>query len=106
MTVKVMAGEAAVEAPETARLTGKSVRERVADPPVEQKQSDLLWEAGGGEYISRRVSRRRRARGSFGDVLFVQLILSALLAGGVWSGLTFGGDEVREICISIMKLFG
>ena len=98
MTVKVMAGEAAVSAPEAVRPPEKSV----------SHQPDELFPvtAGEGEYVSRRASHRRHARGSFGDVLFVQLILSVLLAGGVWSGLTFGGDEVREICVSIMKLFG
>jgi len=98
MTVKVMAGGAAVQ-PVNAPVPDVSPQERAEHVP------DVL-DYGDAAYISRRVSRRRRARGSFGDVLFIQLILSALLAGGVWSGLTFGGDEVREICKSIMKLFG
>lgn len=102
MTVKVMAGEAAVQpvvvpVPEVPSREG-SERELYAEPEVTAAGEDI--------YVSRRSSRRRRARGSFADVLFVQLILSVLLAGGVWSGLTFGGEEVREICVGIMKLFG
>ena len=89
MTVKVMAGEAAVE----------------RKLPELKETEDRMYISPENMYISDN-RRKHRARGSFGDVLFVQFVLSALLAVGVWAGMTFGDSRITEICTGIADLFG
>ena len=99
MTVKVMsAGELPRRTVQPVPEQGKSVPEpgEIEKPVVYVPPQET----------PHRVSRRRRVTGSFGDVVFMQLVLSAVLLGALWAGSTFGGAELRELCGRITELFG
>ncbi len=51
------------------------------------------------------ASGKRRSVIGFGNIVFIQLVLSGLAAVGTWAGLTFGSGEVREVCGRIAELF-
>lgn len=102
MTVKVMAGETAVH-------TGTI---RVPEPYADVKEDTKAGQAAEKPtvytpeqevYIPRYKTSRRR--GSFGSVLFMQLLLSALFAFGLWAGCVFGSGDIREVCVRITELF-
>ena len=127
MTVKIMAGEAAarnyrdpvqdkprevplesersaVTAPKAEKpvvyIPEQYVRERAA--PEHNVPEHIV--PGQPEYVPRSYSRKRRRNMSFGDIVFVQLLVSALLAAGLWAGSTFGGDEIRAVCERVTGL--
>ena len=101
MTVKVMAGEAAVER----KLPELKETENIGGQAGKEENRERMYIPPENMYISDN-RRKHRARGSFGDVLFVQFVLSALLAVGVWAGMTFGDSRITEICTGIADLFG
>ena len=112
MTVKIMAGEAA------ARNYRDPVQDKPREVPLESERSAVTAPKaekpvvyipehivpGQPEYVPRSYSRKRRRNMSFGDIVFVQLLVSALLAAGLWAGSTFGGDEIRAVCERVTGL--
>lgn len=99
MTVKVMNGAAAIETPLPAE---KEVSPADAQPVIKAPAVYIPEETPAAD-IPR--SYRRRRTGSFGDILFVQLILSVLLGAGLWAGKVFGSGEVSALCERIAELF-
>ena len=78
----------------------------------EKEQEKTPGKAEEHEYLSApivyeplRTARKRKGAGSFGDVMFVQLVLSVIFAAGLWAGCTFGSEEIKTVCLSLTELF-
>ena len=104
MTVNVMTGENGV------KKTADAVPEREAKPEMTGQadwhaEKPVVYTRPEDVYSFSSIGRRRRSKGSFGNILFVQLILSALFAVGIWAGGTFGGEDIRGVCEGIAELF-
>ena len=98
MTVKVMnAGE--VPVPETDGRTPETRQEEKA--PLVYLPAERGYEVP--EIRLRRTSRRKNM--TFGGTVIVQLALSCAAAAALWAGLSFGGEEVKEVCVNIAELF-
>ena len=41
----------------------------------------------------------------FGSVALVQLLIAAALGIGLWAAVSFGSDEVKQICENLTDLF-
>lgn len=93
MTVQVMSGTAAAEAPAAGIIDKKIEKPYVYSPP----------EAAYSAPVRQFAPSRRKA--GFGGVLALQLTLSAVLGAGLWAGSVFGDDGVRAVCEEISALF-
>ncbi len=99
MTVKVMSAGAVTVPREVPVPT-----ERAEEQPVQETGQDEAAPYAYTESVYRRAASRRRTVG-FGDIVFVQLVLSALLAVGLWAGSAFGSPEISGICARVAELF-
>ena len=95
MTVRIMGGQAAV----TPEISEK--KEETAVIPDEKPEISFSVP----ERVSFAAGKRRSGLG-FGNIVFVQLVLSGLAAAGIWAGMTFGSGDVREVCVRIAELLG
>ena len=103
MTVKVM----------TLPVTSPSVTAEIRPEipaPEEQKpeKAPLVYLPAEQGYDVPRVRLRRTSRRktlSFGGTVLVQAAVSCALAGALWAGLTFGGDDVKTVLTGIAELF-
>ena len=103
MTVKVMTlpvTEPAIPADTKPEITA----------PAEQKpeKAPLVYLPAEQGYEMPRVRLRRTSRRkmlSFGGTVLVQAAVSCVLAGALWAGLSFGGDEAKAVLTSIAELF-
>lgn len=102
MTVTVMT--AGVPEKTDAKLPEKTVTDEIGQAPREQEKP-IVYTKSENMYSEHFASARRRKRGSFGNIIFLQLVLSAVIALGVWAGKTFGGEEIRSVCESVIRLF-
>ena len=93
MTVRIMGGQAAVT-PET-----REEKKEPAAIPDEKPEVGI----SAPPRISFAPGKRRTGLG-FGNIVFVQLVLSGLAAAGIWAGITFGSGEVRAVCVRIAEL--
>ncbi|MBP3854880.1 MAG: hypothetical protein IK990_04600 [Ruminiclostridium sp.] len=99
MTVKLMTDGSAVSSVQTGTAVRRSgvEEEKLQEKPFVYTADNTVYEPVH--------TYRRRKNGSFGDILFAQLILSALLILSVWTGSTFGDPGIKAICESIAELF-
>ncbi len=104
MTVKVMTSPAV---PAAAPVSEKPEARNTspAEQPVKEPLVYLPAERGYEvpQIRLRRTSRRRQM--TFGGSVLVQLAVSCAAAAALWAGLTFGGEEVKRVCVSIAELF-
>ena len=95
MTVRIMPDGTATVVPQA-----EKEQEKTAEKATEQEFTSAPF-----VYESLHTERKRKGTGSFGDVVFVQLVLSVILAAGLWAGCTFGSGEIKTICLNLAELF-
>ncbi len=93
MTVQVMSGTAAAEAPVGMVKDSAEKQPYVYEPP-ETVYEDTL----------RTFHAPRRVRG-FGIVMAGQLTISVLLGLALWAGVSFGSEEIGTVCEGLKELF-
>ena len=106
MTVKVMTygGLPEKEKPEKAAEKAAAV---TAEEPHTEKEPLVYLPAESAYELPRvrfRGSNRRRNM-PFGGTVLVQLALACAAAAALWAGLTFGREEVKQVCVNIAELF-
>ena len=104
MTVNVMTKEGVVTRTAEPAAASETEPEMTGQDGF-QTEKPIVYTRPEDVYSFPSASSRRRRNGSFGNILFVQLILSALFAVGIWAGGTFGGDDIRAVCESLAELF-
>ena len=92
----------------SAEKTGIKAEEPIISDPgqaPELQNKPEMYTNVGDVYSEHYSSARRRKIGSFGNIIFLQLIFSAVISFGLWAGNTFGGEEIRSVCTSLILLF-
>ena len=103
MTIKIMGGEAALEAPLT-------VKEKEKEPAIsgqtEQAEKPVVFfpETDANIPTVRRSVGRARKSGFFG-IVFAQLVITAITGTGLWAACAFGIGQAGEICERLVMLF-
>ncbi len=109
MTVKIMGGEATLEAPlpvkENEREQDFPGDQKTANKP-EQPEKPAVFMPETDSYITsvRHSAGRSRKSGLFG-VVFAQLVITTLIGVGLWAACALGIGQAGEICERLVQLF-
>ena len=106
MTVKIMGGEAAFDAPIPVKeKERKPVIPKEPERP-EKPEKPVVFVPENGEYIQtvRYRSGHSRKPGFFG-IVFAQLVMTTIIGIGLWAACAFGPGQAGEICERLIQLF-
>ena len=106
MTVKVMTYGGLLEKEKPEKAAEKAAAVTAGERRTEKEP--LVYLPAERAYEVPRVRFRgtiRRRNMPFGGAVLVQLALAGAAAAALWAGLTFGREEVKQVCVNIAELF-
>ncbi len=103
MTIKIMGGEAALEAPLT---VNEKEKDHVISEQTEQVEKPVVFfpETDANIPTVRRSAGRTRKSGFFG-VVFAQLVMTAIIGIVLWAACALDIGQAGEICERLAMLF-
>ena len=107
MTVKIMGGEAALDAviPAAPEKKEPPVKPEMR-PELTEKPVVFLPETQESDNIpSVRYTAGTARKSGFGGIVFAQLIITAAVGAGLWAACAVGFGQAGEICERLIKLF-